>query len=319
MTSALVLGRIAAAGIARLRDAGIAVEMLDEPAQHDLTARAADVDAIVARGAPVRAELIAAAPRLRIVARHGVGYDNVDVAALTRRRIPLATIGDVNAVPVAEQTLALLLALARRVIEYDRAARSGGWSIRDGLGAWELAGKSIVIVGLGRIGKAVARRCLAFDMRVGAVDPAVDGARMAALGVQRFATLGEALPAADILSLHLPLAAETRGLIGARELAAMRPGAVLINAARGGIVDEAALLACLRSGQIAGAGIDVLGEEPPAPNHPLLALDNVVVSPHAAALTGECAIRMALVCADNVLDAFAGKLDRSRVVNPEVL
>lgn len=315
----IVLGLMPPAGVERLRAAGLEVEIVPDPSTVDVAAKAADADAIIARTSPISAALVAAAPRLRIVARYGVGYDNIDVPALTRRRIPLATIGDVNAVPVAEQTFALLLALSRRVIAYDGAARDGRWKLRDSLTIWELAAKTIAIIGLGRIGKAVAKRCLAFDMKVIAVDPAVSEAAMASLGVRRVAGLGAALGQADIVTLHLPLSDATRNLLGAAEFAAMKPGSVLINAARGSIVDEAALAAALRSGHLAGAGVDVLAQEPPPADHPLLGLDNVVISPHSAALTSECAIRMSLACAENVLGAFDGKLDRSRVVNPEVL
>lgn len=308
-----------AAGVEKLRAAGIDVEIVADPATIDLRAKLAKVDAIIARTAPLPAALIDAAPCLKIVARYGVGYDNIDVAALTRRRIPLATVGDVNAVPVAEHTMALLLAVAKRVIAYDRASRDGRWTIRETLTIWELAHKTIAIIGLGRIGRAVARRCQAFDMRVVAVDPAVDAAAMQALGVERVPTLGEALTRADIVTLHLPLSPATRNLLGAAEFAAMRPGAVLINAARGGIVDETALAAALGSGRLAAAGVDVLADEPPPAGHPLLAMDAIVISPHAAALTAECAIRMSLACAENVLGALDGGLDRRRVVNPEAL
>ena len=314
----IVLGLMPPAGVEKLRAAGFEVEIVPDPGMIDVAAKAADTDAIIARTSPISAALVAAAPRLRIVARYGVGYDNVDVPALTRRRIPLATIGDVNAMPVAEQTFALLLALSRRVIAYDAAARDGRWKLRDSLTIWELAAKTIAIIGLGRIGKAVARRCLAFDMKAVAVDPAVPEAAMATLGVRRVASLREALGLADIVSLHLPLSDATRNLLGVAEFAAMKPGSVLINAARGGIVDEAALAAALRSGHLAGAGIDVLAQEPPPADHPLLGLDNVVISPHSAALTAECAVRMSLACAENVLGTFDGTLDRSRIINPEV-
>ena len=315
----VVLGLLPSAGAEMLRAAGVEVEIIGDPGTVDLHAKVVDVDAIIARTSPIPAALIDAAPRLRIVARYGVGYDNIDVPALTRRRIPLATIGNVNAVPVAEQTMALLLGLSRRLGAYDRASREGRWAIRETLTIWELAAKTIAIIGLGRIGRAVAKRCLAFDMKVIAVDPAVTDATMAAAGVRRVATLRDALVQADIVTLHLPLSAETRNMLGAPEFAAMKPGSVLINAARGGIVDEAALAASLRNGHLAGAGLDVLAQEPPPADHPLLGLDNVVISPHSAALTAECAIRMSLACAENVLGAFTGRLDRSRVINPEVL
>jgi len=264
----IVLGLMPPADVERLRAAGLEVEIVPDPTAVDVAAKAADADAIIARTSPISAALVAAAPRLRIVARYGVGYDNIDVPALTRRRIPLATIGDVNAVPVAEQTFALPLALSRRGIAYDAAARDHRWKLRDSLTILELAAKTIAIIGLGRIGKAVAKRCLAFDMKVVAVDPAVSTPTMAALGVRRVASLREALGKADIVTLHLPLQDATRNLLGAAEFAAMKPGSVLINAARGGIVDEAALAAALRNGALAGAGVDVLAQEPPPAEHP---------------------------------------------------
>lgn len=315
----VVMGLLPPQGADRLRAAGFEVEIVAAPDKADMAAKVADADAIIARTAPIPASLVEAAQKLRIVARYGVGYDNIDVPALTRRRIPLATIGDVNAVPVAEQTFALLLGLAKRLIAYDRGARDGGWKIRESLTVWELAGKTLAIVGLGRIGRQVARRARAFDMRVIAVDPVVSVEAMTAQGVERVATLREALSRADVLTLHLPLSRETRNLIGADELAAMKRGAVLINCARGGIVDETALAASLRTGHLLAAGVDVLAEEPPPAGHPLLALENFVVSPHSAALTAECAVRMSLACAENVLGVFDGTLDRSRVVNPEIL
>jgi D-3-phosphoglycerate dehydrogenase / 2-oxoglutarate reductase len=250
----VVMGLLPPQGADKLRAAGFEVEIVGAPDKADMAAKVADADAIIARTAPIPASLVDAAKRLRIVARYGVGYDNIDVSALTRRGIPLATIGDVNAVPVAEQTFALLLALAKRLIAYDRDARNGGWVIRESLTAWELAGKTLAIVGLGRIGRQVARRARAFDMRVIAVDPAVSDAAMATQGVTRVATLGEALAIADIVTLHLPLSPETRNLIGADALATMKRGSVLINCARGGIVDESALAASLRIGHLLAAG-----------------------------------------------------------------
>jgi D-3-phosphoglycerate dehydrogenase / 2-oxoglutarate reductase len=315
----VVMGLLPPQGADKLRAAGFEVEIVGAPGKADMVAKIGDADAVIARTAPIPASLVDAAKRLRIVARYGVGYDNIDVAALTRRGIPLATIGDVNAVPVAEQTFALILGLAKRLIAYDRESRNGGWTIRDSLTAWELAGKTLAIVGLGRIGRQVARRARAFDMRVIAVDPAVSDAAMATQGVARAATLNEALAAADVVTLHLPLSPETRDLIGAEALATMKRGAVLINCARGGIVDEIALAASLRSGHLLAAGVDVLAEEPPPANHPLLGVENFIVSPHCAALTAECAVRMSIACAENVLGAFDGTLDRGRVVNTSVL
>ncbi len=316
----VVIGTIDGAGVDLLcQRAGIGVRQFHRVRPERLPAIVADADALIVRTAEITAETVHAARRLRIVARYGVGYDNIDVSALSARGIPLATVGDANAVPVAEHALAMLLALAKRVPELDRTVRTGGWAVRNSASTWELAGRTILLVGLGRVGRAMARRCLAFDLRVIAVDPALSADAMAALGVEKRETLAGALAEADIVSLHLPLSAQTRGLIGARELAAMRPGAVLINTARGGIVDEDALRDALRRNRLAGAALDVFAQEPPATDDPLFAEGRLLLAPHHAGLTRECVRRMSLVCARNVLAALDGAPDRRFVVNPEVL
>lgn len=315
----VILGTMHDAGFARLRARpGIDIQIVPDTVT-DIRPHVAKALALIVRTAKVTAAVIEAAPELRVVSRHGVGYDNVDVEALTRRNVPLTLVGDINATPVAEQTLAHLLALSKRLIGYDRAARQGPWEMRNSLGTWEIAGKTILLLGFGRVGRAVARRCLAFDMRVLVYDPVVSDDAVTAAGCKPVSDFRAALPKADVLSLHLPFVPATRNIIGAREIATMKPTAILLNTARGGLVDETALLEALRSAKLAGAGLDVLSVEPSPADHPLLQLDNVIMSPHSAALTIECAIRMAEVSAQNVLDAFAGRLNPSLVVNPEVL
>jgi D-3-phosphoglycerate dehydrogenase len=315
----VAIGSIDGAGIDVLTRRGLMVRQVDGARAADLPRLVADADALIVRTAAVGAATIAAARRLKVVARYGVGVDNIDVAALSARGIPLATVGDANAVPVAEHAFALLLAVAKRIPDLDRLLRAGGWSIRNSASTWELSGKTILLVGLGRVGRAMARRCLAFDMRVIAVDPAVSGATMDALGVERRGGLDEALAEADIVSLHLPLSADTRGLFGAGAFARMRQGAVLVNTARGGIVDEAALREALARNHLAAVALDVFAVEPPAPDDPLLADPRLIVAPHHAGLTRECVRRMSLVCAENVLAALDGRPDRRFVVNPEAL
>ena len=320
MEQVVILGTMHDAGFVRLRTrSDIDIDIVPDGSVPDVRPRLAIAKAIIVRTAKITAAIIDAAPSLKVVARHGVGYDNVDVDALTRRNVPLALVGDVNAVPVAEQTMAHMLALSKRLIGYDHAARNGSWTIRNSLGTWELAGKTVLILGFGRVGRAVALRCLAFDMRVLVHDPVVPADAVTAAGYKPVSDFRAALPEADVLSLHLPFVPATKNIIGAREIAAMKPTAILLNTARGGLVDETALQGALRAGKLAGAGLDVLSVEPPPADHPLLKLDCVVISPHSAALTVECAVRMAEVSAQNVLDALAGQLDRSRVVNPEVL
>jgi D-3-phosphoglycerate dehydrogenase len=313
----LVINRIHPDGLALLRSRA-AVDVVESGDADEIRARISAADAVVLRTSPLRADAIACAPHLKVVSRHGVGYDNVDVAALTARRIPLAVVGPVNAVSVAEHAMFLLLAAAKRGVVNDRAVRSGDWDVRDALAAVELAGKTLVVVGFGRIGRAVAARAEAFGMRILAYDPILDPTAVDPT-VELAQSLDEALAAADAVSLHLPFGPGTHNLIDAARLARMKPSAILVNTARGGLVDEAALADALRAGRLAAAGLDVFAEEPPAPDDPLIALDNVVLSPHAAALTTDCAIRMSMVAARNCLDGLDGRVDPALVVNPEVL
>jgi D-3-phosphoglycerate dehydrogenase len=278
----------------------------------------AGADALLARTAPIPAELIDAAPRLRVIARHGVGVDNIAVDAATRRGIPVAYTPEANKNSVAEHALALILALAKQLPAYDRATRAGEWGIRDRYAATDLAGKTLGVVGMGRIGTLIARKAAAgFDMRVVAVDPYVPRATIAATGAEPLEALDDLLPLADVLTLHVPLLPSTRGLVAARELGRMKPTAILINTARGGVVDEPALYDALVRGTIRAAGLDVFEEEPAHGGHPLFRLPNVLVTPHAAALTGECVVRMATGAAQAIADVLRGGRP-AHVVNPEV-
>lgn len=316
----LVIGQLHESGYGQLaqRD-DVEVVRIDAPSNAAIAAEIGDADAVAIRTFRLGRDLIERAERLRIVSRHGVGYDNIDVAALNERKIPLALIGNVNAVPVAEHALYLMLALAKQGFAYDQATRQDNWAFRDGFAASELAAKTVLICGFGRIGRSVAKRCAAFDMRVAICDPMIDDTVVFADGYDYVESLAEALPRADFVTLHLPLSADTRAMINAETLGAMKSSAFLINTARGELVDEPALVAALKAGTIAGAGLDVFADEPPAADNPLFSLPNVVLSPHIAGLTQECAMRMAQVTIRNVLDLFDDRLDRDLVVNPEVL
>ena len=297
----------------------IALEIVDG-ALEELTEKIADADGVTIRTSPLPGSVIERAARLKVVSRHGVGYDNIDLGALNRRGIPLAIAADANATAVAEHTLYFMLALAKQGLRYDRATRDGRWAVRNSLDAVDLLGRRVLVMGFGRIGREVARRCAAFGMAVMVYDPYVQANVIEAAGDYRSVPdFQAALPETDILTVHMPLGADSRALIGHAELDALPSHAFVINAARGGIVDEAALYNALTSGQIAGAALDVFEEEPPPEHHPLFALPNVILTPHSAGLSKEAAIRMAISTAKNVLAGIDGKLDPSMVVNREVL
>lgn len=271
-------------------------------------AAVADAEALIIRSATrADAELIAAAQRLRVIARAGVGVDNVDVAAATRRGIAVVNTPTGNSIAAAEHTMGMMLAAARRIAASDAAMKSGRWPKAEAVGR-QLYGKTLGIIGLGRIGQEVARRARAFEMRLLAYDPYVIEERAGELGV-RLVGLPELLASSDYVTLHAALTEETRRLLGAQELALMRPGAVLVNCARGGLVDEKALTAALRSGHLSAAALDVFENEP-APDPELVRLPQVVATPHVAASTEEAQVHVAREAAQQVVDVLAGRRPR---------
>jgi len=316
MLEVVVVGRIKPEGMAILEarsDIGVRVVDGDDPAA--LLEAVATAAAILVRTTRIGADVIAAAPRLRVVSRHGVGYDNVDVAALNARGIPLAIAADANRISVAEHTFAMLLTLAKAALPHDAAVRAGNWVIRNELLAFEVFGKRLLLVGFGRIGREVASRARAFGMEIAVHDPYVDPAALADLGCLAAPSLDAAIAEADMISLHLPLTAATRHVIDARRLGLVKPGALLVNTARGGLIDEQALARALAAGSLRGAGIDVFADEPPRPDNPLLTAPNVLLSPHNAGVTEESMVRMATEAAQNVLDVLDGTLDPGVIVN----
>jgi D-3-phosphoglycerate dehydrogenase len=286
----------------------------NRPSEEELIDRVHNVDAILVGTTPITARIIEAARVLKVVSRRGVGYDNIDLEALRRRKIPLTIVGAANATTVAEHTLGFILALAKQTFAYDRATRAGKWRFRESLVAIDLLEKTLLLVGFGRVGRAVAVRAMAFGMRVMVYDPLISERAFDEFQVEPVMDLSSGLARCDFLSVHVPLIPQTAGLIGRKELAVMKSTAFVVSTARGGVVDEDALVNALGMGLIRGAGLDVFNEEPIPANHPLLGLENVILSPHAAALTGECAQRMDVVAARNCLDAIDGKLDPALIV-----
>jgi len=256
--------------------------------------------------------------RARVVLALTVGYDCIDVAAATEHGIPVCHVPAYCTEEVALHALALILALSRRLPELWQETARGGWDYKAGAPAFLLAGRKLGIVGLGRIGRALAPKARGLGLEVLAYDPYLADDLFALLGVRRRYELDELLAEADIVSLHVPLSAETRGLIGSRELALMKRTALLVNTCRGPVVEEAALVRALKEKGIAGAGVDVLAKEPPDPNHPLLGLQGALVTPHAAWYSEESMQRVKVQGMDEVVGVLSGKRPRS-IVNPQVL
>ena len=275
------------------------------------------VSGVIVRTAPFTREIIEAADCLKVIGRHGVGVDNIDVKAATERGIVVVYTPDANATSVAEHTVMAIGALAKRAVVYDKATREGRWEIRNSYRAVDLDGKTLGLIGIGRIGSMVARRAAAaYNMKVIAFDPYVRPEKARDLGVSLRPSGDEIFREADVVSLHTPLTPETRGFINETKLSLMKPTAFLINFSRGEVVDERALCAALKSGVIAAAAIDVYDPEPPQKDNPLFALENILLSPHSAALTQECVIRMATGAAEGVVDVLTGKKPQF-TVNPD--
>lgn len=273
-----------------------------------------DADAVGVRIRRLDAGLLSAARRLVLIAKHGVGTDNIDLDLCRSAGIAVLNTPDANKIAVAEHAMMLILALAKRLHAYEAAVRSADWGFRDRLSAREVSGMTLAIVGFGRSGQELAARAKAFGMDVIAYSRSLDAETAARFGVGHAATLDDALIVADVLSLHVPGGGQGGAMIGARELALLRPGAFLVNCARGGVVDEAALAAALTSGHLAGAGIDVFAAEPPGSDDPLMSCRNVILTPHSAGNTLEASRRMGLEMADNIIDFFIGRIDPARIV-----
>ncbi len=306
MYKILVSDPIEATGLAQLRESGHEVTELPGEERHRLPELLPDYDALVVRsGTKVTADLLAAGKRLKVVGRAGIGVDNVDIDAATERGILVVNAPTANLLSATEHTFALMLALARNVAAADRDLKAGEWTRKKWVGA-ELQGKTLGVIGFGRIGQQVARRARAFDMRVVAYDPFLDDELVRRQDAEPMG-LDELLAAADVVTLHVPMTAKTRNLLNAERLAMMKEGALLVNCARGGVVDEQALLAALDGGRLKGAALDVFTREPPA-DYALARHPRVVATPHLGAQTREAQVRISTETAKMVLAALDGSL-----------
>lgn len=293
MVHVLVVGKVHPAGLALLESTpDVTYDYVDGLTEESYAPLIPKADALMIRTQPLGAATIASARRLKIVSRHGVGYDAVDVAALNARGIPLAICGEANATSVAEHAAMMLLAASKRALRSDRAVRDGAWSWRNGMESTELRGRNLLLVGFGRVGRHVATMMGGFGMTIRAHDPSQVRRGWPEGPVAPVASLHEGLAWADAISLSVPR--RDKPVIGPAEFAAMKPGVVLVNTARGGVVDEAALVEALRTGIVGAAGLDVFEQEPLPRDHPLAGFDQVLLSPHIAGVTADAAERMVL-------------------------
>jgi D-3-phosphoglycerate dehydrogenase len=304
-------------GVARLRERF----SVDSSSGQDAAARRiafSQADAVIVRNVPIDADLMDACPRLKVISKHGAGVDNIDIPAATARGIVVANVPGGNANAVAEGTVALMLAALRRVPEVHGLVASGRYSARWELHFEQLWERTLGLVGIGNIGARVARICAqGFKMRVVAYDPALSEAEIRERGAEKIGDLKSLLEVSDVVSLHVPMTASNFHLIGVEALRSMKPTAILVNTARGPLVDEIALVEALNNRRIAGAGLDVFEVEPPLPNSPILRAPNLVLSPHTAGSTVDAARHLAISSAEIAIDVISGR-PPSGFLNPEV-
>ena len=291
------------------------VEITDDISEKNLKTKILGCDGVSVRIAKLSGEVMQEAKNLKIVSRHGVGYDNIDLKYAKERDLKIAITANANAVTVAEHVMFNLLNISKRKDLFDKTVREGNFKDRNKLPKTiELWKKNFLIVGFGRIGQALIKRCLGFEMNVYVFDPFVSKEKIESMKGKKVENLEETIKTMDVISLHMPLTEKTKNLINYDLLKTMRKNCIIINAARGGIINEIDLNKALNENLIFGAGIDVFEVEPPKDNNPLLKNDKVFLSPHTAAFTEECMIRMGMETIQNIIDFFEEKLDKSKIV-----
>lgn len=303
-------------GVALLRGHDLEVTVLQNP--RELPYHISNARALLLRTLNLGRDMLEWGMRLKVIARHGTGYDNIDIETANYLRIPVVYAPGANADAVAEHTLALILCLSKRLPRSGRAVREGAWNFRLGPPNLELKGRTLGVIGCGRVGSRVVRLARALGMRALVYDPYVRREVVEAFGGIKVERLPALLSGVDILSIHCTLTPETRGMLGEEELRLMRKGSYLVNTARGAVVDGNALAAALMQGRLGGAALDVLDPEPPEPDDPLLSLDNVILTPHMAGSGERAAVRMAEVAAQGIIDVLSGRRPE-HCANPQVL
>ncbi len=290
-------------------------EVIENINSKNIISKISECDALSIRTAKLSAELINKTNKLKIISRHGVGYDNIDIQSSKKKNITLAITATANAVAVAEHVMFMLLNISKRKNMYDSCVKSGRFNERNELPKTiELWNKNILIAGFGRIGQCLIKRCKGFEMNIFVYDPFVPKEVIEKFGGKKVENLTETIKEMDAISLHVPLNKDTEGLIDYDLLKTMKRNSIIINAARGGIINEIDLNKALNENLIFGAGLDVFKIEPPDENNPLLKNEKVFLSPHTAAFTEECMIRMGKETIQNIIDFFDKKLDKSKIV-----
>ncbi len=312
----LIIQPIHEAGIKLLMDnSNYEYEIIENLDAQDIKSKISNCDAISIRTAKLSGELINCSKNLKIISRHGVGYDNIDLTASKEKNITLAITATANAVAVAEHVLFMLLNIAKRKSMYDESVKSGNFSNRNKLPKTiEIWNKNILIAGFGRIGQCLIKRCKGFEMNVFVYDPFVSKEVVESLGGIKVENLEDSIKNMDAVSLHVPLNDKTKNLINYNLLRTMKKNCIIINAARGGVINEIDLDRALNENLIFGAGLDVFEKEPPDQNNPLLKNEKVFLSPHTAAFTEECMVRMGKETIQNIIDFFEKKLDKSKTI-----
>ena len=290
-------------------------EIIDGTDLEEIKKKIIECDGISIRTAKLPAEVIKGAKNLKIISRHGVGYDNIDLEATKKKNITISITATANAVAVAEHVMFMLLNISKRKDMYDKTVKSGRFNDRNKLPKTiELWNKNILIMGFGRIGKSLIKRCIGFEMNVYVYDPFVSKEEIESLGGKKIEDLKEGVKKMDALTLHMPLNEKTKNIINYDVLKNMKKNCIIINASRGGIINENDLNKSLNENKIFGAGLDVFDTEPPDNDNPLLKNDKTFLSPHTAAFTEECMVRMGKETIQNIIDFFDKKLEKSKIV-----
>ena len=290
-------------------------ELIENISKENLIKKLPNFDGVTLRVAELGSEILEHCKKLKVISRHGVGYDNLDIKYLKKNNITLLITATANAVSVAEHVMYMILSLSKGITEYDKIVRTGNFTKDVGkIETYELLNKEILITGFGRIAKHLIKRCLAFEMKVNVYDPFVDKKTIELMGGKKIEDINMGLKTADFLSIHMPLTSETKNLINLAKLKTMKKKAIIINTARGGIINETDLDTALNNKIIFGAGLDVFEKEPINMDNPLIKNKRVLLSPHSATFTKECTARMGIETVQNLIDFFENKIKKNMIV-----